>query len=59
VKKLALNIEQLRVESYETTIEKAGYRGTVRGNSLTTYTMDFTCRGSTCPSPSNAVRCKG
>jgi hypothetical protein len=57
VKKLALDIEQLRVDSYHTTTAKAGYRGTVQGNSLT-YTMDFTCQGSTCGSPSNAVRCK-
>jgi hypothetical protein len=56
VKKLALEIEQLQVDSYETTTEKSGYRGTVHGNSL--YTNDFTCVGSTCGSPSNAVRCK-
>ena len=57
VKKLSLDIEQLLVDSYETTTEKAGYRGTVHGNSLT-YTNDFSCVGSTCGSPSNAVRCR-
>ena len=58
MKKLVLNVEQLRVDSYETTTTKTGVRGTVWGNSADlTYTRDFTCRGSTCGNPSNAVRC--
>jgi hypothetical protein len=62
VKKITLDVEQLRVESYDTTTRRVSERGTVWGNSgaqacLTTYTMDFTCAGSTCGSPTNAPRC--
>jgi hypothetical protein len=62
MRKVTLNIEQLRVDSYATTCRDTSERGTVCGNSgaqacLTTYTMDFTCAGSTCGSPTNAVRC--
>jgi predicted phosphodiesterase len=60
VKKLTLNIEALRVDSYETTTANGDERGTILGHShlpQLTYTADFSCGGSTCGSPTNAARC--
>lgn len=48
-KKLVLHRETLRVISNETT-------PTILLS--LTYSMDFSCNGSTCGSPSNAVRCR-
>jgi hypothetical protein len=63
MKKLAMSIDQLRVESYETGAGETRERGTVQGNSdpnpQLTYSYDFTCRGSTCGLQTNAPRCYG
>jgi hypothetical protein len=61
VKKLVLDIDRLRVDSYETSVEKTNERGTVWGHRETTTsrTWDFTCRGSGCGTPTNAGSCYG
>ena len=60
MKKLALDVEQLKVDSYETTSESTRDRGTVWGHNShtnTTRTYDFTCAGSTCGLKTNAASC--
>jgi hypothetical protein len=56
MKKLVLHRETLRVVSNETATGRANEQGTAVGS--LTYSMDFSCSGSTCASPSNAVRCR-
>lgn len=60
MKKLVLDIEQLQVDSYATDSRTASERGTIGGHDShtnTTRTYDFTCGGSACASPTNAVGC--
>jgi hypothetical protein len=64
MKKLTLNVDHLRVESFEPVAGRAEKRGTVRGmdqeytaEETCRYTCDASCR--TCYDPSCAGTCRG
>lgn len=53
MKKISLNLESLRVESFETTSRAADERGTVRGNALS----ETTCQQVICDCQTNGYEC--
>lgn len=48
MRKISLNVNELRVESFETEKDDAGTRGTVHGNYLTQFTCPQTMCGQDC-----------
>jgi hypothetical protein len=61
MKKLMLELDELRVESFETSFEQPDRRGTVHGHYSQNGTCPYSCGGScdaTCPD-SCAFTCQG